>query len=193
MPHDVRLSKVLAVALRHRPEAFGLELDDHGWVAVDDLLAALRARGGRTAGVDRAAVEEVVASQPRPRYELRGDRIRARYGHSVPVAVDAAPAAPPEVLWHGTSRRAWQAIAVEGLRPMGRQHVHLSVDRGQAEEVGRRHARRSGGLVVLRVDAGRAHRDGVAFVPAATGVWLAGAVPPRHLTQSSSTGERPPQ
>lgn len=182
MTHDVRLSKLLAVALRHRPEEFGLELDDHGWADVDQLVGALRSRGGRHASLDRAAVEEVVASQPKPRYELRGDRIRARYGHSVPVAVDAAPTAPPDVLWHGTSRRAWASIAVDGLQAMGRQHVHLSQDRPQAEEVGRRHARRGGGLVVLRVDAGRAHRDGVEFLPAAAGVWLAGAVPPSYLT-----------
>lgn len=181
MAHDVRLSKALAVALRHRPGEFGLQLDDHGWVPVDDLLTALRSRG-QHAGVDRQALEELVASSPKSRYELHGDRIRARYGHSVPVAVDVAPTAPPDVLWHGTSRRAWQVIAVDGLRPRGRQYVHLSQDRPQAVEVGRRHARRGGGLVVLRVDAGRAHRDGVEFLPAAAGVWLSGPLPAVYLS-----------
>ncbi len=182
MSHDARLSKLLAVALRHRPEEFGLELDDHGWVDLDRLVGALRSRGGRHDRLDRGSGEEVVASQPKPRYELRDGRIRARYGHSVPVAVDAAPTAPPDVLWHGTSQRAWVSIAVDGLQPMGRQHVHLPQDRPQAEEVGRRHARRGGGLVVLRVDAQGAHRDGVEFLPAATGIWLAGAVPAAHLS-----------
>ena len=180
-PDRVRLSRTLAVALRHRPEDFGLTLDDHGWASVDDLVAALRSRGGCYAGVARADLEEMVAASAKPRYELRGARIRARYGHSVPVAVDAAAATPPDRLWHGTSRRAWEAIAVDGLTPMGRQHVHLSQDRPQAVEVGRRHARRGGGLVVLRVDAGRAHRDGIAFVPAASGVWLTGPLPADYL------------
>ena len=181
MAHDVRLSKLLAAALRHRPEQFGLELDDHGWVDLDELVGALRSRG-RHGSLDRGAVEEVVASQTRPRYELRGGRIRARYGHSVPVAVDVSPRVPPAVLWHGTSQRAWDAIAVEGLQPMGRRYVHLSQDRPQAVEVGRRHARRGGGLVVLRVDARGAHREGIAFLPAAAGVWLTEAVPAAHLT-----------
>ena len=184
-PDPVRVSKLLAVALRHRPEQFDLVLDDHGWASVDDVLAALRSRGGRYADLRATDLEELVATGSRPRYELRGGRIRARYGHSVPVAVDAAPAAPPDLLWHGTSRRAWQAIAIDGLTPMGRQHVHLSQEREQAVEVGRRHARRGGGLVVLRVDAGRAHRDGVVFVPAATGVWLTGPLPATYLSPDS--------
>jgi putative RNA 2'-phosphotransferase len=35
----VRLSKFLSLVLRHRPEAVGLELDEGGWVRVDELLS----------------------------------------------------------------------------------------------------------------------------------------------------------
>ena len=182
MDEQVRLSKTLAVALRHRPADFDLVLDEHGWASVDEVLAALRSRGGATGSVRRQDLERLVATSSKPRYELRGGQIRARYGHSVPVAVDTAPTTPPAVLWHGTSRRAWERIAEQGLKTMGRQYVHLSQDRQQAVEVGRRHARRGGGLVVLRVDAAGAHREGVAFLPAATGVWLTGPLGPAHLS-----------
>jgi putative RNA 2'-phosphotransferase len=39
----VRISKYLAKHLRHGPHRIGIELDAHGWVAVDDLLRAAAA------------------------------------------------------------------------------------------------------------------------------------------------------
>lgn len=42
---DVRASKRLSYVLRHRPDSVGLSLSEHGWVGVDELLAALAASG----------------------------------------------------------------------------------------------------------------------------------------------------
>lgn len=38
-------SKQLAYVLRHHPDAIGIALDRAGWVAVDELLAALARHG----------------------------------------------------------------------------------------------------------------------------------------------------
>ena len=35
---QVQLSKFLAKILRHHPELIGLELDDQGWAAMDEML-----------------------------------------------------------------------------------------------------------------------------------------------------------
>jgi len=35
------LSKTMAYALRHDPDAYGLILDESGWVPIDELLQAL--------------------------------------------------------------------------------------------------------------------------------------------------------
>ena len=40
-----RLSKFLSKHLRHAPQAIGLTLEEGGWVAVADLLAACAAHG----------------------------------------------------------------------------------------------------------------------------------------------------
>jgi putative RNA 2'-phosphotransferase len=37
-------SRVVSHALRHEPWLYELELDDAGWVSVDELLAAVRAK-----------------------------------------------------------------------------------------------------------------------------------------------------
>lgn len=117
----------------------------------------------------------------RRRYEVRGDRIRALYGHSLPGRLAKEEARPPERLWHGTSPGAAGSILEEGLRPMGRQFVHLSVDRPTAREVGRRKAE---GPVILAVRAREAHGSGVAFYRGNEKVWLAERVPSRWLERA---------
>lgn len=173
-----RLSRLVSHALRHEPGRYGLELDAEGWVPVARLLAAVRQRGPQWSTVDRGDLEAMVATSAKRRHEIDGDRIRARYGHSVPGRVTRPAAEPPAVLFHGTSPRAWAVIRDEGLRPMGRQYVHLSADVASAEQVGRR---RAASPVVLVVDAARAHASGVRFRQGNEAVWLADEVPPDYL------------
>ncbi|GAB4081323.1 RNA 2'-phosphotransferase [Modestobacter muralis] len=173
MTDVVRVSKRLSYVLRHHPDSVGLTLDEHGWVAVDDLLGALR--------LTRAELDEVVARNDKRRFALdeTGTRIRASQGHSVPVDLGHAPVVPPDELFHGTVERFLAAIWAEGLRPGARHAVHLSVDRETAEQVGARRGR----PVVLRVDAAAMTRDGATFTRSANGVWLVDAVPPQYLTR----------
>ena len=34
-------SKYLSLILRHKPETIGIELDEHGWADVDELIAGI--------------------------------------------------------------------------------------------------------------------------------------------------------
>ncbi|WP_200207519.1 RNA 2'-phosphotransferase [Micromonospora coerulea] len=172
----VRVSKKMSLALRHRPERFGLTPDPGGWVPVADLLGALR--------VGRAVLDAVVAGNDKQRFAVvRGadgvERIRASQGHSIPVDLGLAPAPPPDRLYHGTSGAVVPAIMAEGLRRGGRHHVHLSPDVETARRVG---ARRGGPMAILTVDAAAMARDGHLFYRSANGVWLADAVPAAYLT-----------
>src|SRR5690606_25092984 len=105
----IRLSKALSLALRHRPEQFGLELDPEGFAPLEDVLAALRAR---VPDLTAADVEAVVATvEPdKQRFTLREGWIRAHYGHSLAARIEQRPAPPPETLWHGTHAGAVEAI-----------------------------------------------------------------------------------
>jgi putative RNA 2'-phosphotransferase len=84
---------------------------------------------------------------------------------------------PPPVLFHGTANGNVASILAEGLKPGKRRHVHLSLDEETAVRVGSRH----GKPMVLTVDAGKMHGDGLAFFRADNGVWLTDYVPPRYL------------
>jgi putative RNA 2'-phosphotransferase len=85
-------------------------------------------------------------------YELELDEEgwRALYGHSLPGRIRRRPAVPPARLFHGTAPDTWAVIGIDGLLPMRRQFVHLSVDRETAVCVGRRKSARP---VIVTVDA----------------------------------------
>jgi putative RNA 2'-phosphotransferase len=172
----VKVSRYLAKHLRHQPERLGIELEPGGWVAVEALLVACRHAGF---ALSHTALIEVVERNDKQRFgfDATGTRIRASQGHSVAVDLQLSPAVPPAVLYHGTGAGTLEVIFEEGLRPMGRHHVHLSSDRRTAHAVGARH----GAPVVLRVAADRLHAAGSTLVCSDNGVWLTGHVPVRYL------------
>lgn len=176
-PHLTRASRFLSLVLRHKPEVAHIRLDENGWADIDALLAgANRANVGLT----HELLELIVETNPKQRFAIddTGTRIRAVQGHSVDVDLAYTVATPPARLFHGTHATVLAAILAGGLKPMQRQHVHLSGDVHSARTVG---ARR-GSPIVLAVDAGAMQRDGGRFWQASNGVWLCKAVPPARLT-----------
>ena len=171
-----RRSKFLSLILRHQPETAFITLDSAGWVDVDALLGGC-ARAGRA--LTRNQLDHIVATNEKKRFEFSDDRkrIRASQGHSVEVDLEYEPAAPPEVLYHGTAIRFFDSIRSEGLKKMSRHHVHLSEDIRTTLAVGGRH----GSPDVLTIRAGEMHRAGWAFYHSTNGVWLVDAVPPEYI------------
>jgi putative RNA 2'-phosphotransferase len=176
----VKLSKFLSLILRHQPERFGLKLDEEGWASLPEVLEILHGLPNFR-WATRADVLELVekgSGDGKQRFEVVGERIRARYGHSVPLQADLPPCTPPDRLYHGTSPRALKHIREEGLRPMRRQYVHLSSDPETAARVGARHAPNP---VVLTVRAAEAARAGILFHQADESTYLAKTIPPEFL------------
>lgn len=169
-------SKFMSLVLRHEPEKIGLQLDAQGWADVDDLLQRMADHG---VALDRQTLQAVVETNDKQRFALSDDglRIRASQGHSIQVDLGLEALQPPAWLYHGTVARFVGAIREQGLRPGERQHVHLSLDRQTAQQVG---ARR-GAPVILSVDAGRMYADGHVFHRSANGVWLTTHVPPQYI------------
>ena len=174
---EIRISKMMAKALRHRPEAFGLVLDAHGWADTDALIESIRERG---IAFDRASMDRIVALNNKRRfaYNEDGTKIRASQGHTVDVDVEMPEAAPPVLLYHGTLEKNGASIWNRGLLPMKRQYVHLSPDIETARMVARR---RKGTIAIYEVHASEYHMDGGKFYLAANGVWQTKAVPPKYL------------
>ena len=97
-------------------------------------------------------------------------RIRANYGHSIEgVNPDYQAVKPPEILYDGTRPEVKEKILTAGLKPMGRNYVHLSVGVKEAEKVARR---RTNQPLILKIEALRAFRGGQNFYKTAEDIYL---------------------
>ncbi len=170
------LGRFLSLILRHKPEVIGIRLDEHGWADINELIEGMNRAGKH---IDRAKLDEIVATNNKKRYSISedGKKIRAKQGHSVQVDVELKEQKPPEVLYHGTAERFRESIEREGLKPMGRLYVHLSKDTATAETVGSRH----GKPIIYEVAAGEMSENGFKFYLSENMVWLTERVPPIYL------------
>ncbi len=178
-----RLSKMLSLMLRHRPEEFGVEVDRYGYADVEAVLAALQDRSPSTIMAD---IDHLVYDAEKQRFEIADGRIRARYGHSIPVEMDRSPVEPPEFLYQDVSAEELAQVRREGLIPYDRQYVHLSYD-PQREGGGRRR----GPQVVVTVRAREAHAAGVVFYDCGP-TMLTAQVPPAFLDLPDMPPPAPP-
>ncbi len=168
----VRISKYMSYLLRHNPE--NLRMDEYGFVSLDELLEKIREHFP----VDRRLITEIVRGDDKGRFEIVDNKIRALYGHSIPVNLRLEEDRDNRVYYHGTTPNAALKILKEGLKPMGRRWVHLSPTVDVAREVGYRRTRRP---VILEINADAARRDGVKFYKATEKVYLCGVIPPRYI------------
>ena len=174
-----KLSKEISYALRHVPWEYELELDSEGFVPTSQLLAAINENGKHGREITVNDIEYIIANSDKTRFEIQGDRVRALYGHTIPMHISKEPIVPPAILYHGTTHKAAQIILKDGLKPMKRQYVHLSVDTDTAVQVGKR---RDSDPVILKIDAAKAHSDGVKFYKGNDKVVLADYIPPEYIS-----------
>lgn len=164
--HDHRrLSKSMAYHLRHHGPDNSVAIDGAGFASMDDLALVLKA--------DSSDLLAVAEHPGEPRFEVRDGRIRALYGHSLEVTIDAGiKVGAPNSLYHGSSWSALDSIVQDGLIPMQRRMVHLTNVAGEAMAVGDR----KGAAIVFAID--QSHDE----EPVAEGIWVAACVPSHRLS-----------
>lgn len=173
-----KLSIFLSLVLRHKPDAAGIFLDEHGWANVEDLINGIKNTGRN---INMSILEDIVETDSKQRYSFNEDKtlIRANQGHSVPVDVNLEKMKPPKFLYHGTADQFLNSIMEEGLKPMNRLYVHLSTDIETAIRVGKRH----GNPVVLKIHSNQMYEEGCIFYLSKNGVWLTRGVQIKYLEQ----------
>jgi putative RNA 2'-phosphotransferase len=170
-----QLSGFMSGALRHFPSDVGLDLDNEGWTGFDDLVATV---DRKYQWAEHDAVEGIIITDPKGRFERDNNRVRAVYGHSVDVDIETDDGPVPDTLYHGTAPRNLDAIREEGLRPMSRQQVHLSESLEEAETVGQRY---TSDPVVLAVDVATMKDDDFRIEKRGESTYTTDSVPPRYL------------
>lgn len=177
MSDFTQLSKEVSYALRHAPWEYELEMDEEGWVVVEQLLEALNS-SKEWRSITQDNLIEMIVSSEKKRHEILNGKIRAYYGHSIPKKILKKEMMPPNTLYHGTSKKFLDSIKKKGLLPKGRNYVHLSEDVETAIQVGKR---RDEHPVILMIAAQRAYTDGIKFYLGNEKVWLADSVPTQYI------------
>jgi putative RNA 2'-phosphotransferase len=177
MSNQEKISKYLSYILRHAPQSIQVSMDSEGWVDIDELMT--NALTFDEVSLTLTEIIDVVVSSDKQRFKLSADqtKIRANQGHSIQVELDLVETVPPEILYHGTAHRFVDSIQQEGLKPMARQHVHLSADIETAINVGSRY----GKPVILTITAQQMYQDGVKFYLSENSVWLVDAVTTQYI------------
>lgn len=161
----------MSLLLRHKPEQENLKLDGQGYVLVDELIEKLK--------ITEDDIRWIIDNNDKKRFVFNSDEtmIRAAQGHSISVDLKMKRILPPDVLYHGTSISNSTYISKDGLKKMGRNHVHLTDDRSTAYSVGMRYAKYQNKIWIIEIDAKAMNDDGYEFYKSENGVYLTDNVP----------------
>lgn len=169
------IEKFMQSWLRHKPESAGLKLSAEGWALMSDLVTAF---GNLGYDLEKETIERIVRSDSKHKFEMEGDRIRARFGYSIDFETKPHPGMPPAVLYHSIPARFLQRVMDNGLKPVKRQFVHLAPERKDAKELS---GRTKSPSIMLKIAAHEAHNAGVVFYPRGKGIWLSEAIPSEFI------------
>jgi putative RNA 2'-phosphotransferase len=178
------LSKKTSYALRHVPWEYELELDDEGWINIEELLSAFQSEKIEWKNLSENDLIEMMKQSSKQRFELKSGKIRALYGHSTPNKLSKQRAEPPVILYHGTSPEIAELVCKDELKPMRRHYVHLSTDTETAIQVA---SRKSSHPKLLIISANEAYHDGVNFYVGNEHVWLADNIPSKYFNLAEKT------
>ncbi|MFP4372646.1 MAG: RNA 2'-phosphotransferase [Halanaerobium sp.] len=177
--NKTKLSKTVSYILRHHPEDFDLKLAADASVETDKLLQTLRKK---FKNITKDDLIQLVKNDPKGRFSFLDDRkrIRASYGHSIEgVNPDYSEVKPPEILYHGTRPEVKDKILSSGLKPMGRNYVHLSLGVDEAKKVAQR---RTSEPVIFKVQALKAYQEGQNFYQTAADIFLTDQLRAEYLS-----------
>lgn len=180
MVDEKQLTIFLCKILRHEPKRFGVNVDEYGSCDMDELVEAINNQKNWD-GVTKELILNMAQEDKKERYQIEGNAIRARYGHSYPVKHKTYNRELPAILYHGTNKKSLFKImdCKEGLLPMKRENVHLSESRNFADLA----AKRRKDPRMINVNVKKARELGVSFTYVGNEVWLSGPVPVECLKE----------
>ena len=174
------LSKYLCLLLRHQPEKAELDMDERGWVSVEQLISGVNLHSSYR--IDRELLEKIVADDNKGRYRFdeKHEKIKCCQGHSVSwVEPELNYCEPPEFLYHGTTTKALEAIEESGrIDKMQRHAVHMQADINKAWQSAERWHKTP---VVLKIAASEMAHDGYEFGVTENEVWCTESVPLKYI------------
>ena len=127
-------------------------------------------------------VLNLVQNSRKIRHEIKGEKIRAFYGHTIGKKINKDISHSPKILYHGTSDRNLLSIKEKRLLSMDRQYVHLSINYEVAKKVG---IQKGGRVMVLEIEAEKAFlEENIGFHKEINDIWLSDNIPQSYIKWS---------
>ncbi len=173
-----RLGRIMAGVLRHFPERFGLKMDEHGWVDLRGFVESVRVKRNQFHWLRPHHIRAIVDTDPKGRYQIDGERIRATYGHSLELDLDLPTDDIPDYLYYPATEEEVEIILETGLKPSDRKQVHLSRTAEDAKNAG---SQRVEAPIILEINAKKAIEGGTVIKRAGKTVFVTHEVPSQFL------------
>ncbi len=169
------VGRILAGVLRHFPEKFDLEMDLNGWVDVRDVTEEIRHRKRNLHWLRVHHVKAIADTDPKGRYQVQGNSVRATYGHSVDVELDHPTDDVPPSLFYPSTQEELDMLLDNGITPSDRRYVHLSLTYEDAYNAG---VHRTEDPQILEIDAAASLMADVYIGQAGPTVFVTRGIPP---------------
>jgi putative RNA 2'-phosphotransferase len=176
---DDRIGRTILGGLRHPNPLANLRHDCFGLFQIEDFNRFVVGRF-KQAELCRfherfeQVFEQLLAKE---KIEVRGDKVRALYGHSLRRVIVGEMKWPKTELFHATRKRHLESILEHGLRPQGRTWVHLTSNERYADTILKNHDY-EGRSVLLRVVPDLLEDFDITFRKPNSHVWLVNRIPP---------------
>jgi putative RNA 2'-phosphotransferase len=167
-----KLGRMMAAILRHGK--FSLEMTPQGFVKIQDIVDTMKAHNSRVKWLRPFHIDALALTDPKGRYQIKGQSVRATYGHTIKLDLNLPTSNIPRYLYYPASEEEADIILEEGLEPTDRAMVHLSATFEDALHAGEV---RIDDPIILGVDTDKCAEAGFPIGKAAKTVYLCDRVP----------------
>lgn len=181
-----QIGRTMAGVLRHFPDKFGLEMDEQGFVDLRQFVEAMKGQSRRNHWIRPHHIIAIIETDPKGRYQVSNDLIRATYGHSIELNLRLPTDNIPGRLYYPTTPEEADIVLETGLKPSDRKMVHLSKTYADAFNAGKVRTEQP---VILEIDSEAAITNGLVIQQAGRTVFLAEEIPAIYLKRAEEPCE----
>ncbi len=173
-----RLEKILFAMLGRQPDAFGIVLDEGGWVSIKELHQALMKEAGVSHITPKGLTQFFSLYRPE-KFEWQENHVRVRLELQGPDLTVYKEATPPELLYVSIRPKAHAHVIARGLQSSNnKKWFVLSTKKEIALRIGRRRDRDP---VIAEVMALKSSNAGVVFRRAGKLLYLVEGLDPQWM------------
>jgi len=173
-----RLEKILFAMLGRQPDAFGIVLDQGGWIYINELHQALMKETGFSHITKRGLTQFFSLYRPE-KFEWQENYVRVRLELQSPDLTIYNEATPPELLYVSIRPKAHAHVIARGLQSSNnKKRIVLSTEKEMALKIGKR---RDKDPIIVEIMALKSNKAGVVFRRAGKGLYLVEGLDPQWM------------